>query len=151
MRDRAERAAAKAVVSIRVVAGLADALPVSDGEFDAAVACLVLCSVPDQRRALGELYRVLRPGGQLRFFEHVRDERPILYALEEAVTPIWSRLGGGCHPNRDTSSAITAAGFETDSCDRFRFHVGLLETIAETHILGMAHRPAAVSQTPTQP
>src|SRR5437870_4844813 len=150
MRDRAERAAAEARVSIRVVAGLADALPCGDGEFDAAVACLVLCSVPDQRGALAELYRVLRPGGQLRFFEHVRDERPILYALEQAVTPIWSRLGGGCHLNRDTASAITAAGFETDSCDRFRFHMGLMETIAETHILGTAHRPAAVGETPTQ-
>ncbi len=147
LRARAARAAADSPVAIRVLPGLADALPARDGEFDAAVACLVLCSVPSQRRALAELYRVLRSGGELRFFEHVRDERPLLSALEQAVTPIWSRLGGGCHLNRDTASAIAAAGFVTEACERFRFHMGLLETIAETHILGTARRPAT-PQTP---
>ncbi|SRR5438128_650413 len=141
LRARAALAAAESTVAIRVVSGLADALPARDGEFNAAVACLVLCSVPSQRRALAELYRVLRPGGELRFFEHVRDERRLLSALEQIATPVWSRLGGGCHLNRDTAAAIAAAGFETESCERFRFHMGLLETIAETHILGIARRP----------
>jgi len=150
LRARAARAAADSPVAIRVLPGLADALPARDGEFDAAVACLVLCSVPNQQRALAELHRVLRPGGELRFFEHVRDERPLLSVLEHAATPIWSRLGGGCHLNRDTASAIAAAGFETESCERFRFHMGLLETIAETHILGTARRPAW-PQTPATP
>ncbi len=149
LRARAAEAAADSSVSIRVVPGVADALPARDGEFDAAVACLVLCSVSSQPRALAELYRVLRPGGELRFFEHVRDERRLLAGLEHAVTPVWSRLGGGCHLNRDTATAITAAGFETDTCERFRFHMGLLETIAETHVLGVARRPASSQTSPT--
>src|SRR4051812_18713873 len=62
LRERATAAAAEAPVPVRVVAGVADALPAGDGEFDAAVASLVLCSVPDQPRALGEIRRVLRPG-----------------------------------------------------------------------------------------
>jgi SAM-dependent methyltransferase len=71
LRARATEAAASAPVPVRVLAGVADELPVADESVDAAVTSLVLCSVPDQRRALAELRRVLRPGGELRFYEHV--------------------------------------------------------------------------------
>src|SRR2546426_1561940 len=93
LRARAARAAADSPVAIRVLPGLADALPARDGEFDAAVACLVLCSVPSQQRALAELYRVLRSGGGLRFFEPGRDEPPPLSPLQQAVTPVRSGPG----------------------------------------------------------
>ena len=71
LRAIAQQAAAGAPVPVTVRAGTADALPLEDGEMDAAVASLVLCSVPDQARALAELHRVLRPGAELRFYEHV--------------------------------------------------------------------------------
>ncbi len=71
LRAKAEHAATAATVKVRVVEGLADALPLADGEADAGVASLVLCSVPDQAEALAELRRVIRPGGELRFYEHV--------------------------------------------------------------------------------
>ena len=71
LRERAEEAARAAPVDVTVVVGLADALPAEDGAFDAAVASLVLCSVPDQAGALAELRRVVRPDGELRFYEHV--------------------------------------------------------------------------------
>src|SRR4051812_35427889 len=72
LRSAAEKAAADARVPIKVVDGVADDLPGADGEYDAAVASLVLCSVPDQASALTELKRVIRPGGELRFYEHVQ-------------------------------------------------------------------------------
>lgn len=146
MRALAETNARKAPVPIRVVAGLADALPAEDDSFDAGIACLVLCSVPDQAVALAELYRVIRPGGELRFFEHVRDERPVLRALQTAADPVWSRMGGGCHLTRETQDAITAAGFQIEQAERLRFRMGVVESIAETHILGTARRPPAPEQ-----
>lgn len=142
MRALAENNARNAPAPIRVVAGLADALPAEDGAFDAGIACLVLCSVTDQAIALRELYRVIRPGGELRFFEHVRDERPVLRALQTAADPVWSRMGGGCHLTRDTQDAITASGFQIERSERLRFRMGMVESIAETHILGSARRPA---------
>lgn len=121
LRGLAARAADSAPVPVRVLAGHATALPVEDAGFDAAVASLVLCSVPDQRAALVEMRRVLKPGGRLRFLEHVRSQRLWSGLLEDAITPLWSRIGGGCHLNRDTTAAIRAAGFDIETLDRFSY------------------------------
>jgi ubiquinone/menaquinone biosynthesis C-methylase UbiE len=138
LRALAEEAAAHAAVPVRVVAGHADALPAEDGAFDAAVASLVLCSVPDVAGALAEIRRVLRPGGELRFFEHVRSDTPWWGLLQDAITPLWSRAGGGCHPNRDAAAAIRAAGFHVDQLDRFRY-APLRYVPRHAHVLGRAH------------
>src|SRR3954470_8369162 len=81
LRAAAQTAAGEAPVPVRVVEGVADRLPAEEGEFDAAVASLVLCSVPDQASALAELKRVIRPGGDLRFYEHVKPETQPAAAL----------------------------------------------------------------------
>jgi ubiquinone/menaquinone biosynthesis C-methylase UbiE len=112
LREQARASAAQARVPVTVLDGLADALPLEDGSCDAAVACLVLCSVPDQARALGELRRVLKPGGELRFYEHVRGRSARMAHWQRLVDlTFWPRLFGGCHTARDTVAAIAAAGF----------------------------------------
>jgi ubiquinone/menaquinone biosynthesis C-methylase UbiE len=143
LRAAAERAAAAAPVPVRVVAGDADALPVPDDSADAAVASLVLCSVPDQDRALAELRRVLRPGGELRFYEHVIPDTQPKRALARLAdrSGLWPRLAGGCHPARDTAAAIARAGFAVESSDRIMFSASRLEPTVP-HILGVARAPS---------
>ena len=141
LRAIAQQAAAGARVSVTVREGTADALPLAEGEMDAAVASLVLCSVPDQARALAELRRVLRPGGELRFYEHViarcQPMRTILRLADHSG--LWPAIGGGCHPARDTGAAIEAAGFTIERCERFGFRASALEP-SVPHILGIARR-----------
>ncbi|MBO3746052.1 methyltransferase domain-containing protein [Streptosporangiaceae bacterium NEAU-GS5] len=138
LRALAGRAPRKVPVS--VVAGHADALPGEDGGYDAAVVSLVLCSVPSQARALGELRRVLRPGGELRFYEHVRSASRLVGIFEDAIAPLWRKAAGGCSPNRDTLKAIEQAGFTVIEVDRFGFAPTPLFRTA--HIVGIARKAA---------
>ena len=141
LRAKAEEAAETAPVAISVVGGVADRLPGEDSSFDAAVASLVLCSVPDQARALAEIRRVLKPDGELRFYEHVLAESPRRARVQNRVAWFWPKVGGGCHPNRDTVGAIERAGFEISSCERFRFQPTPLQIPVAPHVIGVA-RPS---------
>jgi ubiquinone/menaquinone biosynthesis C-methylase UbiE len=142
LQARAREAAAAAPVKVTVVDGTADHLPGADGEFDAAVASLVLCTVPDQSRALAEVRRVLRPGGELRFYEHVRaPDRGRARWQDRLARRLWPALGGGCHPNRDTEAAIVAAGFDVERARRFEWKPGPGMGIIAPHVIGVARRP----------
>ena len=142
LRAAATRAATDAPVPVRVVAGVADAVPLADESVDAAVASLVLCSVPDPDRALAELRRILRPGGELRFYEHVvpvsQPKRLLLQAADRSG--LWPAIAGGCHPARDTGAAIVRAGFSVRRSERIDFAATRFEP-AIPHILGIAVKP----------
>ncbi|MGB8646238.1 MAG: methyltransferase domain-containing protein [Anaerolineae bacterium] len=92
----------------------AEELPFPDESFDAATGTLVFCTIPDPARALAEVRRVLRPGAPLRLVEHVRGKNPLVGGVMDAMTPLWKRIAGGCHLNRDTAQAVAAAGFQVD-------------------------------------
>jgi ubiquinone/menaquinone biosynthesis C-methylase UbiE len=142
MRALAEEAAGTVDVEVRVLDGLAEDLPLEDGSVDAGVASLVLCTVPDQAVALAELHRVIRPGGELRFYEHVHAHRQPLRLFLEAAdrSGIWPAIAGGCHPTRETAEAIQGAGFEVDRCERFPFSpTALLPSVP--YLIGVARRP----------
>jgi ubiquinone/menaquinone biosynthesis C-methylase UbiE len=141
LRAVAQDTAASAPVHVDVRGGTADRLPLDDGEVDAAVASLVLCTVPDEARALAELHRVLRPGGELRFYEHViphSQPKRALFRLADH-SGLWPAIGGGCHPARDIVGAIEGAGFTIERCERFNFRAGAVEPNVP-HILGIARR-----------
>jgi ubiquinone/menaquinone biosynthesis C-methylase UbiE len=140
LRAAAVEAAADAPVRVQVVDGVAGALPLPEASFDAGIASLVLCSVPDQARALAELRRVIRPGGELRYYEHVVSQRRFHARMQRlADATFWPRVGGGCHMSRDTKQAIEDAGFAIESHERFPFSPGA-PVPALPHILGVARR-----------
>jgi ubiquinone/menaquinone biosynthesis C-methylase UbiE len=151
LRAAAVRAAAEAPVPVRVVDALAEDLPGADGEYDAAVVALVLCSVDDQGPALSEIHRVLRPGGQLRFLEHVAAPEPgMLRRVQRVVdATVWPRLFAGCHTGRDTVAAIERAGFVLERVDRFFFPAEGPRGPAAPIVLGTAIRPAAPGSAAT--
>jgi ubiquinone/menaquinone biosynthesis C-methylase UbiE len=141
LRSRAEEAAGSASVPLTILDGTADALPVPDAAFDTGIASLVLCSVPDQPTALAELRRVIRAGGELRFFEHVVSKRAgparVQRIADRTIRPF---VTGGCHVARDTLAAIEAAGFVIERGERFSFRPNPID-VTSPHILGTARRP----------
>ncbi|MFE0802396.1 class I SAM-dependent methyltransferase [Streptomyces sp. NPDC058812] len=143
LRKHAESATEGAKIPTEVVDAAADHLPFPDAHFDAAVVSLVLCSVQEQTEALNEIMRVLRPGGQLRFFEHVRAESPGLRRAQRVLdATVGPTLCGGCHSGRDTLSAITRTGFRIEQFERFRFPETPVPMPASQHVLGTAVAPA---------
>jgi SAM-dependent methyltransferase len=123
-----------APIPVYPVAGDLTCFPAPDLAYDAVVCSLVLCTAPDLGRSLAELKRMLKPGGELRFYEHVRSANPLAAAAERLVAPLWSQVCGGCHPDRDTVAAIETAGFVVDHVSRFTFH-------GVSHVLGVARNP----------
>jgi ubiquinone/menaquinone biosynthesis C-methylase UbiE len=109
MLKRTRKRAAKVGRAVTTERASVDALPYDDASFDTVVASLVLCSVDDQDRALAEIRRVLKPGGQYLFMEHVRSEDPRLARKQDRLEGVWRRLCFGCHPNRDTLPRIESA------------------------------------------
>ena len=138
LRRRTEQTARSVAIAVRVLDGTAAALPLDSGAADALVVAGVLCSVPDQQAALAEFRRVLRPGGELRFYEHVRSRRAGFARYQDAVALPWSRLMGGCRPNRDTLAAIERGGFRIERCRGFGFPGDAHAYPVAPRILGVA-------------
>jgi ubiquinone/menaquinone biosynthesis C-methylase UbiE len=142
LRGKAQQAAARAPVPVQVIEGAASPLPFALGSFDAVVASLVLCTVPDLDVALAEMRRVLKDQGELRFLEHVRADDTLKARIQATLdrTRIWPLLGGGCHCSRATTSAIAGAGFKVLEVETIPF--GASWWITNPHVRGAA-RPQA--------
>jgi ubiquinone/menaquinone biosynthesis C-methylase UbiE len=126
---------------IEVDAGVAEALPAPDASFDAAVVMGVLCSVSDVPAALAELRRVLVPGGELRFWEHVRSGNLAFRLVQRAADRLfWTRMLGGCETTRDTEAAIRAGGFEIVRLEHGFHSSSPLTLPCAPYVLGVARR-----------
>ncbi len=138
MRAKARVAAVTAKIPVTVHDATADSLPARTGSADAAIASLVLCTVADSTAALAELRRVLKPGGELRFLEHVRAEGPGKAGLQRTLdrSGLWPLVGGGCHCARDTVAAIRGAGFTVTTVRSI--NLGPAWAVTNPHVLGAA-------------
>jgi ubiquinone/menaquinone biosynthesis C-methylase UbiE len=102
---------------VEFVEGSAEAIPLENGSVDTVVTTWTLCSVPNAGRTLREMSRVLKPTGRLLFVEHGRAPDPNVQWWQDRLTPIWKRLGGGCHLNRAIKVLIEDAGFRFERLD----------------------------------
>jgi SAM-dependent methyltransferase len=143
LRKLAVEAALHAPVPVEVVSGSALSLPLPGESCDAAVCSLVLCSLPDVSRALLELRRVLRPGGELRFYEHgLAEGRRRTMRVQRALDrTVWPHLFGGCHTGRDPVGEIGAAGFTDVSFRRLLVPKEGPTLPTSFHVLGSARCP----------
>ena len=120
MLKRLQRKAREQAPLAKILRAPAEDLPFEDDTFDVVVSTLVLCGVDDQPRSLGELRRVLRPGGQLLFLEHVRSDDPSLARFQDRMNWL-NRLVVQCDCNRPTLAGIRAAGFTISRLEQTTF------------------------------
>jgi ubiquinone/menaquinone biosynthesis C-methylase UbiE len=121
--------------------GSGEDLPFADASFDTAIACLVFCTIPNADKAARELYRVLKPGGQLLFFEHVQAADGVKKRLQNWMNPLWKPLACGCHLNRDTQAVFRNAGFHYDTLEATN-HPRLFPLFSSV-MIGSAHKETA--------
>lgn len=131
MLGRARTRAATANATVLLAVADAEALPFRDGAFDDAVVGLALCTIPHPDDALAEVRRTVRSDGAVRLLEHVRVSNRSVARLQDWLTPVWRRLAGGCHLNRDAVAAVRRSGLEIEHVTK---HAGgsVVEIFART-------------------
>lgn len=141
LRGHAQRASREAPFPVDVLAGTAEQLPVPDASFGTVIVSLVFCSVRDVDHAVTEIRRVLRPGGQLRFYEHVRSDRPRFAKVQRLLDLVWPLLGAGCHLTRNPEAAFTRNGLRIDTVRRFDFTINGRLNPSSPCVIGRASLP----------
>lgn len=115
--DMAQEAANRSKIAVTLITGSAQAIPIDTASIDTLVTTWTLCSIPDAAAALQEMRRVLKPNGRLLFVEHGSAPQERVRQWQDRLTPLWKRIGGGCHLNRPIRSLIEEAGFKMTRLD----------------------------------
>jgi ubiquinone/menaquinone biosynthesis C-methylase UbiE len=136
--NRAAKAGGWMPFRIRLICQSAEHLPYPDQSFDSVVTTWSLCSIPDVEAALGEAYRVLKPGGRLVFIEHGAADTVRLQHWQRRLTPAWRCVAGGCHLDRRPDRLIAAAGFTLETLETGHLFEG--PRLVTFHYRGIAHR-----------
>ena len=120
----------------------AEALPFADQCFDQVLMFLVLCTIPDAERAVAEAVRVLKPGGEIHFFEHVRSPDAGVARWQDRVDPLWRKIACGCHLNRATDKLLATQGLEV-AMNEQGYHPQMGLRVASYVVQGVATRPVS--------
>lgn len=137
MHSRLEKTVSRSGLSARLVNAPAEQLPFADASVDTVVSTFVLCTVDIPELALREIVRVLRPGGQLVFIEHVRAESSRLTRWQDRLAEPWRRFARGCHCNRPTAQLLAARGLALDDVREYSWRG--MPRIVRPLIAGRAH------------
>lgn len=119
MRRKARANLAKSPVAVEWLDLPGEKIPLQDESVDTVLLTFTLCTIPDWYTALGQMKRVLKPGGELLFLEHGQSPDPGVRKWQHRITPAWKKIAGGCHLNRPISGLITEAGFEITELENF--------------------------------
>ena len=114
MHPQARRRSRRAGIEVELVGLSAERIPYDDASFDTVLVTFALCTIAEPLDALKEMRRVLKPGGRLIFCEHGLAPDAAVRRWQRRLTPLWSRLAGGCHLDRDIPLLLQEAGFRTD-------------------------------------
>ena len=143
LRPQAEDAAAAAAIPVTVTAGVFEDLTVTgEDRVDAVVCSLVLWSVGDPDRAAAQAFEVLKPGGEVRFFEHVAHGGALGVAQRVVDATFWPRLFGNCHTHRDTLAALERAGFQIEERRDDWLKIFGIPMPSSSIVIGRAVKPA---------
>ncbi len=126
---RAESKLAGAQAAVELKQAEAQHLPFDDDSFDAAVATLVFCTIPDPMAALAEVHRVTKPGAPLLLIEHVRAQSSVKRFILNLWSPCHKTLFVGCHLNRDTEANVRSAGFQVEEVRPLALEMGMVPVI----------------------
>lgn len=113
MHRLAQKRMRRAGLEVELVGLSAERIPFEDATFDSVLMTYTLCSIPDPVAALKEMRRMLKPGAKLIFCEHGASPDPSVRRWQDRLTPLWSKLGGGCHLNRDIPALLNQAGLRS--------------------------------------
>jgi ubiquinone/menaquinone biosynthesis C-methylase UbiE len=113
----AAQAQRRTELSVELVKGSAETIPIEDQSIDTVLITWTLCSIPDVNQALSEMRRVLKPNGRLLFVEHGLSPDDKVRRWQERLNPIWKRVAGGCNLNRAVTQLIEVAGFRVERVD----------------------------------
>jgi ubiquinone/menaquinone biosynthesis C-methylase UbiE len=142
LREAASKRAIEVARNIQVLPGTASRLPAGDASADAVVFSLVLCSVNDVTAAASEAFRVVRPGGQVRIFEHtIAPEQGLLRKVQKGIDPVWKLFAGGCRLTRDPIGPLIQAGFTVEHEHRQRFRISPGMPVVDPQVIATLTRP----------
>jgi len=97
----------------------AENIPLANNTIDSVISSWNLCTIPDPDKAMNEVFRVLKPGGKFFFIEHGRSSQNFPAKLQNIINPVWKRLAGGCHLNRDVIDLVVKAGFKIEEINKY--------------------------------